>query len=147
MYSKILVGVDWSEASLKAARRAALLAKTLNAELTLITVVPPPTALLGELMTPELVDTTPLVDASRGRLEKLSKELSEEYGVASIYIDVVVGEPSDSIVDYALENGYNLIVLGKRRLSSLERFILGSITKKVVEKSPIDVLIITMGEA
>lgn len=143
MYKKILVGVDWSEASLKAARRAAEVASNAGAELTLITVVPPPTAFLGELMTPEIVDTAPLVESSKERLEKLAKELIREYGLTTVSTDVIVGEPSDVIVDYAVEEGYDLIVLGKRKLSSLERFILGSITKKVVEKSPIDVLIIT----
>ena len=143
MYKKILVGVDWSEASLKAARRAAEVASNAGAALTLITVVPPPTAFLGELMTPEIVDAAPLVKSSKERLEKLAKELTREYGLTTVSTDVIVGEPSDVIVDYAVEGEYDLIVLGKRRLSSLERFILGSITKKVVEKSPIDVLIIT----
>lgn len=143
MYKKILVGVDWSDASLKAARRAAEVASNARAELTLITVVPPPTAFLGELMTPEIVDTAPLVESSKERLKKLAEELIREYGLTTVSTDVIVGEPSDVIVDYAVEGGYDLIVLGKRRLSSLERFILGSITKKVVEKSPIDVLIIT----
>ena len=143
MYKKILVGVDWSEASLKAAKKAAEVASSAKAELTLITVVPPPTAFLGELMTPEIIDTAPLVESSRERLRKLAEDLASKYELVSISTDVIVGEPSDVIVDYAVEGGYDLIVLGKRKLSSLERFILGSITKKVVEKSPIDVLIIT----
>lgn len=142
MYKKILVGVDFSDASLRAARRAAELAKNSGAELTLITVIPPPTAFLGELMTPEIIDTTPLLESSRKRLGELAEELKKETRVEHVTVEVVVGEPSDTIIDFAVQEGYDLIVLGKRRLSGLERFILGSITKKIVEKSPIDVLII-----
>ncbi len=141
MYSKILVGVDWSEASLRAASKAADLAAKLGAGLTLLTVVPPPTVFLGELLSPEIVDTSPLVEAARKRLESLAARLREEKGV-EVDWDAVIGEPSDSIIDYAVEGGYDLIVLGRRGLSRLDRLFLGSITKKVLEKTPIDVLVV-----
>lgn len=140
MYRKILVGVDWSEASLRAARKAANLASKLGARLTLLTVVPPPTVLLGELLSPNVIDTTPLLEAARERLESLSKRLGEEYGVEADY-DAILGEPADSIVDYAVEGGYDLIVLGRRGLSGLDRLFLGSITRKVLERTSIDVLV------
>lgn len=141
MYRKILVGVDWSEASLRAARRAASLASKLGARLTLLTVVPPPTVMLGELLSPSVIDTTPLLEAARERLESLSGRLREEYGVEVDY-DAVLGEPADSIVEYAVEGGYDLIVLGRRGLSGLDRLFLGSITRKVLERARVDVLVI-----
>ncbi len=140
MYSKILVGIDGSEASLRAARRAAELASKTGAKLSLLTVVPPPTVWLGELMTPEVVDTTPLVEAAKERLKNLAERLREEFNVESDW-DVVLGEPADSIIEYAVEGGYDLIVLGRRGLSRLDRLFLGSITRKVLERSPIDVLV------
>lgn len=140
MYRKILVGVDWSEASLRAARRAASLASKLGARLTLLTVVPPPTVMLGELLSPSVIDTTPLLEAARERLESLSGRLREEYSVEVDY-DAVLGEPADSIVEYAVEGGYDLIVLGRRGLSGLDRLFLGSITRKVLERTRVDVLV------
>jgi len=140
VYSKILVGIDGSEASLRAARRAAELASKTGAKLSLLTVVPPPTVWLGELMTPEVVDTTPLVEAAKERLKNLAERLREEFNVESDW-DVVLGEPADSIIEYAVEGGYDLIVLGRRGLSRLDRLFLGSITRKVLERSPIDVLV------
>ncbi len=143
MYKKILVGIDWSSASLKAAERAADLAYKMEAELTLLTVVPPPTVFLGGLLTPEIVDTTPLAEATREKLDQLAEKLRVGREGLKVNYDVIIGEPGDELVEYAVDNGYDLIVLGKRKLSGLERFILGSVTKKVLEKSPIDLLIIT----
>ncbi len=142
MYKKLLVGVDWSEASLKAAEKAVEMAKAMGSKLVLVTVIPPPTVFLGEAMTPEVVDTTPLVEATRRKLSELAGKYREEHKI-DVLVEVIVGEPSESIVEYATEIGADLIVLGKRRLSGIERFILGSVTKKVVEKSPVDVLIVT----
>ncbi|MCE4601237.1 MAG: universal stress protein [Desulfurococcales archaeon] len=142
MYKKLLVGVDWSEASLKAVEKAVEMAKAMGSKLVLVTVVPPPTVFLGEAMAPEVVDTTPLVEATRRKLSELADRYREEHKV-EVLVEVIVGEPSESIVEYATEIEADLIVLGKRRLSGIERFILGSVTKKVVEKSPVDVLIVT----
>ena len=143
MYRKILVGIDWSEASLKACDKAADLAYKMGAKLTLLTVVPPPTVFLGEMLTPELVDTSPMSEAARKRLLELSSQLSKNREGLEIEYAVTIGDPGEELVNYALENGYDLIVLGKRKLSGLERFILGSVTKKVLEKSPVDMLIVT----
>ncbi len=143
MYKKILVGIDWSNASLKAAERAADLAYKMEAELTLLTVVPPPTVFLGELLTPEIVDTTPLAEATREKLGQLAEKLKASREGLKVNYDVIIGEPGDELVEYAVDYGYDLVVLGKRKLSGLERFILGSVTKKVLEKSPIDLLIVT----
>jgi len=143
VYKKILVGIDWSNASLKAAERAADLAYKMEAELTLLTVVPPPTVFLGELLTPEIIDTTPLAKATREKLEQLAEKLKANREGLKVNYEVIIGEPGDELVEYAVDNGYDLVVLGKRKLSGLERFILGSVTKKVLEKSPIDLLIVT----
>jgi len=141
VYSKVLVGVDWSEPSLRAARRAAELASRLGARVTLLTVVPPPAVFLGELLAPEIIDTTPLVREARERLDSLARRLREEYGVEVDY-DAVLGEPADTIVSFAVEGGYDLIVMGRRGLSPIEKIFLGSITRKVLERSPVDVLVV-----
>jgi nucleotide-binding universal stress UspA family protein len=143
MYKKILVGVDWSDASLKAAEKAADLANRMGAELTLLTVVPPPTVFLGEMLTPEIIDTSPMAEAARNKLRELADQLRNSREGLKINHAVIIGEPGEELVAYAVDNGYDLMVLGKRKLSGLERFILGSVTKKVLEKSPVDILVVT----
>jgi len=141
VYKRVLVGIDWSEASLKAARRAAELASRLGAEVTLLTVVPPPAVFLGELLTPQVIDTTPLVQAARERLDEFSKKLKEEYKVEVDYA-VMLGDPADTLVEYAVSGGFDLLVMGRRGLSGLDRLFLGSVTKKVLERTKIDVLVV-----
>jgi len=137
----VLVGIDWSEASLKAARKAAELASKLGAEVTLLTVVPPPAVFLGELLTPEIIDTTPLVQAAREKLDEFSRKLKEEYKVEVDYA-VMIGDPADTLVEYAVSGGFDLLVMGRRGLSGLDRLFLGSVTKKVLERTKIDVLVV-----
>ncbi len=142
MYKRILAGYDGSEASRKAVMRAAELASTLGAELHVITVVPPPSVVLGTLMTPEYLDTKPLIEAARRRLDDLSEEVKQGYNV-SVKVDVLEGDPSETLIEYSNDNKCDLIVLGRRGLSGLERLLLGSVTQRVASKSRVDVLIVT----
>jgi len=138
LYKRILVGFDGSPESLEALRRASELASASGAELHVIAVVPPPSVILGPLMTPETFDVRPLVEAARGALERAVGELE---GV-SVHWEVRVGEPASTILDYAEEAGVDLIVLGRRRLRGVERIALGSVSSKVVSHSPVDVLVV-----
>ncbi|MCE4627813.1 MAG: universal stress protein [Desulfurococcales archaeon] len=141
MYRSILVGVDGSEASLRAAERAADLASHHGARIILLSVVPPPTVFLGELMTPEIIDPKPLVDAAKSALEKLAERLRKEKGV-EVETHVVIGDPAESIVDIAKDFDVDLIVVGRRGLSGIERLFVGSVTRKVLERTDRDVLVV-----
>ena len=54
----------------------------------------------------------------------------------------VVGEPASTIVDTAAEGVYDLIVIGNKGRSALNRFLLGSVTTKVVHHAPCNVLLV-----
>ena len=141
MYTRILVGFDGSEASYRAVMKAADLARSMGAKLIIVSVVPPPTAFLGELMTPEVIDPKPLDDAARSAIEKLKEKLREEKGVIPETV-VLLGDPADTIVELAKDKMADLIVLGRRGLSRLERLFVGSVTRKVLERAETDVLVV-----
>lgn len=140
VYSRILVGFDGSQQSLKVARRACELARVHGASVHLATVVPPSTVILGELMTPEVLDTNPLVEAARERLSGIAAELGREYGV-EVTFGVYQGDPGEVLLEL-LEDGFDLIVVGRRSLSRLERLLMGSVARKVVERAGRDVLVV-----
>lgn len=140
MYRSILVGFDGSPQSLKVARRACELAKIHGARVHLVTVVPPSTVILGELMTPEVLDTTPLVEAAREKLSRIAEDLSREYGVEVTHA-VHQGDPAEVLLE-ELHEAHDLIVVGRRSLSPLERLIMGSVARKVVERADKDVLVV-----
>lgn len=141
VYRKILAGFDGSPASLAAVEKAADIARGVGAELIVLSVVPPPSVMLGELMAPQLIDPKPLVRAAEEALAKLAERLEREKGVKPRTL-VVMGDPGETIVDVAGEEGVDLIVVGRRGLSRLERLFVGSVTKKVLERAHVDVLVV-----
>jgi nucleotide-binding universal stress UspA family protein len=70
------------------------------------------------------------------RAEKLLDELPN-----ATHTFVKEGQPVRTILDFASENGYDLIVIGSRGLSGVKEF-LGSVSHGVVQRSKVPVLII-----
>jgi len=55
---------------------------------------------------------------------------------------VIEGHPADDILKFAAENKANLIVMGSIGARGLARFLLGSVTEKVVRNSKVPVLVV-----
>jgi len=53
---------------------------------------------------------------------------------------IVAGKPHTKIVDYARENGIDLIVMGSHGHSGVGRLLLGSTTERVIRKTSVPVL-------
>ena len=73
----------------------------------------------------------------------------KEYGEAS-GVDVkevlLEGHPSSEIIDFAENNGIDLIVMGTLGKTGLDRFLLGSVAEKVVRNSKVPVLVVRSEE-
>ncbi|WP_079914594.1 universal stress protein [Paenibacillus sp. 32352] len=52
------------------------------------------------------------------------------------------GSPANSILDYAHDNGIDLIIMGSRGLGAIREFFLGSVSHNVVQNSKVPVLIV-----
>ena len=147
MYTCILVGFDGSEASKRAVERAAGLAEKLGARLRIVTVVPPPTVFLGELLLPEVIPAEDVVKAVREGLEKLAREVRERHTGLTVETDVVEGDPAEGLLEAAREAGCGLIVVGRRGRGLAEK-LLGSVSAKLVQKaSGVDVLVVEPGRS
>ena len=144
MFSKILTPVDGSEASLEAARKASQLAEIHQSKLCLMHVVPlsfldllqyRPTMLESDLLPKQLE-------------ERLSAQADQHLEAARavcrvpVTLHKVVGHPSEAIVDYADEEGFDLIVIGNRGLGGVGSLLLGSVSAHVVHHSPLPVMIV-----
>jgi nucleotide-binding universal stress UspA family protein len=57
-------------------------------------------------------------------------------------INVAEGKPSSTILEYAAKLGADLIVMPSHKRSKIDKVILGSVANKVVQKSPINVLVV-----
>lgn len=140
-YKNVLVAYDGSEMSKKAMQTAAdLLKGKEGGQLTVVNVWQMP-VIGGEGIA---IDLRRYQEESEKYAQKLVDEAESLVSEANIPVKKVVlnGHPSTRILEYAEENGIDLIVMGNRGLNALKRMFLGSVSLRVVQEAPCDVLII-----
>lgn len=77
----------------------------------------------------------------RGHAEELfagARETASEYGV-DVTTGVAVGPVADMVIEFAEEYGVDLIVVGLHGRSTLGEFLLGSVARSLVRRSPVPV--------
>ncbi|MCK5322626.1 MAG: universal stress protein [Desulfobulbaceae bacterium] len=134
---KILLPLDGSDHSMHAAKYTVELAKLTDAEVVLAHCFGGIPKLLGEDGLHELI----------GELTKESNEILEPF--VWLFHDkgikyrkrVVRGRIADAVVTLAEEENVDLIVIGSRGLSNVERILLGSVTTRVVQMAHCPVLV------
>ena len=142
MYKRILVAYDGSEAGQKALLDSRELAQWANAELHLVAVMPPASALIGG----EGYVYDPRIEEEERReydsiLQEGLKHLQESGRSATG--EVVVGDAVDEISRHAAKIGADLIVLGHKHLASwTARWWRGSVSKALIEHAPCSVLVV-----
>ncbi|MFT7053793.1 MAG: universal stress protein F [Psychromonas sp.] len=141
MYKHILVPIDLNDKGFsdKAIELAVWHAKNANAELHLLNVLP------GFHM-PMVAAYFPKGAAQQMKVN-VKKQLSQ-FAETHINDDVkyktyvAEGKPYTTILEYAAKLGADLIIIPGHRHSTLDRVILGSVASKVVENSPVNVLVV-----
>jgi nucleotide-binding universal stress UspA family protein len=130
MFSKILVPVAFSGRCEGAAQYAEALACHFHAELVLLHVVAPVPA----YWSPDAVVVSP--EASEEVVAQSKAELDRFLGngLQGISVTRVVeeGDPAQKIVEYAHNGKFDLIVLPTHGYGPFRRFLLGSVTAKVL---------------
>ncbi|HET6566929.1 MAG TPA: universal stress protein, partial [Rhodothermales bacterium] len=81
---------------------------------------------------------TEVEDRARTHLEQLNREVGGEAVEARFH--VLSGRAAARIVDFAEENRSDLIVMSTHGLTGLNRFLIGSVTEKVVRHAECPVL-------
>jgi nucleotide-binding universal stress UspA family protein len=143
MNKKILVAIDDSENAIRAVEFIANSFTTDN-KITLFNVIPD-TAALCEMNSPELTPYFKSQQSSFCLLEEKKKELVNQavQKAKNILMDAGFDENNITVksefkksgvardIVKESESGYNVIVLGRRGLSGIKDFILGSVSQKV----------------
>ncbi|WP_123621431.1 universal stress protein [Halorubrum sp. CSM-61] len=78
--------------------------------------------------------------------ETLVEEASASVGDVETTTAVESGTPHETILEYADENDVGLVVMGTRGRTGVERYLLGSVTEKVVRLSDVPVVTVRAGE-
>jgi len=143
---KMIIAYDGSVAS-KRAIEMALKCSNKDDELTLLTVIP--AELAESSFTKMLLPTIDLssVVKSGSFKERAMETLSEvvagiENNVKKINVVVESGDPADEILMSAKKHESDTIVLGYKGYGKEGRFLLGSVTDKVVRHAGVSVLVV-----
>jgi nucleotide-binding universal stress UspA family protein len=131
---RIVIGYDGSEA----ARRGLARIRELTArQLAVLVVAVEPDIRspgLGAELTGQAVAAEPLIEEARTLL-------SGEEGVA-IETRAAVGDPAAVLIEAARESGADLVIVGRRGQDFVARTLLGSVSQRVVQNAPCDVLVV-----
>jgi len=137
MLRRILAAYDGSESAQRAFEFALDQAKAFGAELILLSVARPSEP-------PTMVETTAMLEAATEHYEQDFERFRKAAEDAKVTMKtmVVVGHPADQIVHHAAEQHADLIVMGHRGKSIIQRWLLGSISKRVVSYASCSVTIV-----
>jgi nucleotide-binding universal stress UspA family protein len=144
MYNRILVPTDGSAASRAAAREAIELAGEFGATIYVVYVVDE--SISNLLFTTSSMDKALEAMSEVGR--QATAEIEELAADASIPVEVetIRGmQVSEAIIEYATGHDVDLIVMGTSGRRGVEH-VVGSTTERVLERSPIPVLSVTVAD-
>ena len=134
LISKILVAVDGSETSSRAAEMAIDLAEKYGADLIALYIVAP-NINFSQAFYFAQENGQKIVDEVKRKA--FAKKLNVQ---TEVLMDV--GSVPKAIVEYAEKNNANLIVLGTRGISGIKRMLVGSTASEVVKYSHCPVMVV-----
>lgn len=145
---KVLVATDFEPASESALRYGRVLARSFGAELHVLHVV--------EHLLAHAVDVYSYAADAPGvqqDLERTARERAEALlddddrrELRAVAVTKTSNGPADAILDYARENGIDLIVMGSHGRSGVAHFFMGSVAERVVRNALCPVLTVRYPE-
>jgi nucleotide-binding universal stress UspA family protein len=143
---KLLVAYDGSDASKKAIE-IAIQSALPEDKLILLTVIPAELSqssftkmLLPTIDMSSIVQSGSFKERAMESLADIAKEYEPSVGRISVAVEN--GDPADEILLSAKKHGADMIVLGYRGYGKEGRFLLGSVTDKVVRYAGTSVLVV-----
>ncbi|NUN11725.1 universal stress protein [Candidatus Micrarchaeota archaeon] len=134
MYSCILVGLDGSKESWKALDQAIAIGKNFKSKLIVASVIP-------------FASDAPVRKEFMALRRKFSRELEKAISMAkkkrvSAKPLLLDGEAGEELLDAAVKNKCDLIVVGRERSTVYGRLLFGRVSYYVVERAKIPVLVV-----
>ena len=138
MYNRILLAVDGSDHSVRAANEAVKLAEgSLESQVTIVFVADYDNAKNEVLHSGSSLE---LDLQRRKKLQPVERTLAAEN--IKYKVEILHGTPGPAIVEYANKEKFDILVIGSRGLNSLQEMVLGSVSHKVVKRANCPVLIV-----
>ena len=141
IYKKILIATDGSAGAKKAADAGIEIARMSGAKVH--------TAYVIDTSSYSSVPKDPRwEEAMYAQFRELGKEatsyVEEKAKAAGVEVEALLleGHPAEEIVNFAERNEVDLVVMGSLGKSGIERFLIGSVSEKVVRTSKVPVLVV-----
>ncbi len=143
MFNHILLPTDGSPFSEKAVEMGLSLAKTLGAQVTILTASMPFHVLTTDAMSLGDTKETYLVDAGKraDAIFKFGLDRAKSLGIKASRAHVFHDHPFEAIIDAAKQHGCDLIVMASHGRRGIAGLLIGSETTKVLTHSKIPVLV------
>jgi nucleotide-binding universal stress UspA family protein len=137
MIKKMLVPYNGEEQADAAFNFALDLAKVYGSELHVLSVIQLPEP-------PTEVETEAILESSTAHYESLFGCLNKKAQEAGVKIStkVVNGHAQDQILNEAEKGGFDVIVMGHQTRSNLGKWLLGSVTDRVVDHAQCTVIVV-----
>ncbi len=135
---KILVATDGSDGSEKAIRFASKLASESNSTVALLHVIPKVSTTKEDIIILLKEEIGSPVKAGTKYLET-GRKIAGEFGIKA-ETKLLEGHPADEILKEV--EGHDLLVASSHGKGKIDRFILGSVSSELVQKSRIPVLVV-----
>ena len=143
MYDTILLPTDGSAPSEAARDHAVGLAVAYDATLHAVYVID------DAALRAARIDSDVVLAGFEAEGEQILDDVVAAASDAGVTCETTVlhGHPHEAITDYTDEHGVDLVVMGTHGRHGIQRFLLGSVTERVVRSSPVPVLTVRGEEA
>jgi nucleotide-binding universal stress UspA family protein len=140
MATSIVVGTDGSEHAERALDEAVAIALRDGAALHVVSAFPDPAVIREQITSSAKTDSVNLSEVADSVLTRAARRAAEK-GV-TVQTHARESDPATAIIEVADAQNADLIVVGSRGLSGIQRFLLGSVSSKVSAHAHCSVMIV-----
>jgi nucleotide-binding universal stress UspA family protein len=140
-YERILVCYDGSDNSMRAFQKGINISKESGSELTVVVAADTQSFSARNLARYYRGMRKYIIDYCEEQLSK-ALETAKKSGVTWVQGSVEEGHPVDMILSKAFDVNADLVIVGRRGLRGVQRYLLGSVSSSVVNHSTCDVLVV-----
>ena len=138
MFKKVIVGIDFTPKTERAINVALNLAKSTHGTAVLVHVLP---AVADEAQRASPTPENNAMLALEERLRDDAAKLAHDHH-AHVDYGVVRGKAADELIEYVKKWGGDVIVVASEARRGIDRLILGSVAERLVQLSPVPVLVV-----
>ena len=145
MKRRILVATDGSDAADRAIDYAVRLALREGAQLSIVNVVGGyglPDHIFARFTESEQAWLRELLESMSAETLVKARDRAQAAGASGVRIESREGDVAEAVLDVAREQEADVIVVGKRGATAVERLLIGSVSEKLVKLAPLPVIVV-----